>query len=477
MDVQGTGGFLKSCQDFWNRHTKGSSSNRILGASLMVAMLLGMVKGGSLVKELAVAYAYGTGDALDAYLIAFLIPSFIVAICSGGFNSAVTPTYIRLRDKSGPAAAQDLLSGILVLNLGLMIVVTGIMMVLGPYLLPFLGSGFHPDKLALCQKIYFCFVPVIFFGSYAKIFSAIIMAGKKFALATISEIAVPIVTIIFILAFESRLGIYALAFGFTLGLLINCFILLYSIRKSQVKISFRWFGFTPEVKEIISQFWPLLVGQLILVGTTFVDQGMAAMLPSGSVASLSFGSKIPNTLNTILGTAFGAVLLPYLSGMVSRENWSDIAEVMKKKFWLIMKYFVPMTLVLMALSEFITQTLFERGGFVASDTVLVSAIQVMYFIGVPFALIKVLGLRLVHALRLNWIAMVTAGVVTVLNIVLNLILMGPLGISGIALATSITEMVALVMIFGLLKSKAKFQFFNWVILGKPVEDDHLAKSN
>ncbi len=54
--------------------------------------------------------------------------------------------------------------------------------------------------------------------------------------------------------------------------------------------------------------------------------------------------------------------------------------------------------------------------------------------------------------------------------------MGPLGISGIALATSITEILALTIIFSYLKSEVKFQFLNWIVLRRPVEETHLAKS-
>src|SRR5438034_8056569 len=54
----------------------GASTNRrILGAAATVAVLSLVVRAASLGKDLAVAYRFGTGDSLDAFLIALLLPA------------------------------------------------------------------------------------------------------------------------------------------------------------------------------------------------------------------------------------------------------------------------------------------------------------------------------------------------------------------------------------------------------------------
>ncbi len=60
----------------------GSVNRRILAALLTVGGLSVVVKAAATFKELAVAYRFGTGDAVDAFLIAFLVPSLVINIAS-----------------------------------------------------------------------------------------------------------------------------------------------------------------------------------------------------------------------------------------------------------------------------------------------------------------------------------------------------------------------------------------------------------
>jgi len=49
-------------------------------------------------KELVVAWRFGISNELDAFLIALLVPSFIINLVAGSFNSSFIPTYIRVRE-------------------------------------------------------------------------------------------------------------------------------------------------------------------------------------------------------------------------------------------------------------------------------------------------------------------------------------------------------------------------------------------
>ncbi len=61
-----------------------------------------------------------------------------------------------------------------------------------------------------------------------------------------------------------------------------------------------------------------------MCSTEIVDQSMAAMLPSGSVASLSYASRVialPLTLTTL---ALATAVVPYFSKTIAQKNWSKI---------------------------------------------------------------------------------------------------------------------------------------------------------
>ncbi|WDT81159.1 MAG: hypothetical protein MPW14_05250 [Candidatus Manganitrophus sp.] len=78
-----------------------SINRRIFLATATAGAFTGLAHLAAIVKELVVAHRFGTGDAMDAFLIAFLLPSSIMNIVAGSFNAALIPTYIQVREREG----------------------------------------------------------------------------------------------------------------------------------------------------------------------------------------------------------------------------------------------------------------------------------------------------------------------------------------------------------------------------------------
>ena len=60
-----------------------------------------LVKVASVGKELVVAWRFGTGDELDAFFIAWLVPSLLIVVLADSFNGALIPVFVRLRELEG----------------------------------------------------------------------------------------------------------------------------------------------------------------------------------------------------------------------------------------------------------------------------------------------------------------------------------------------------------------------------------------
>jgi putative peptidoglycan lipid II flippase len=137
----------------WKNISSGSINNRIFGAAIVVATGTTLVKLLAIAKELVVAYRFGTTQELDTYLIALTIPSFLLNIIAGSFNSALIPTYIKVREQKGIKAAQQLFAGATIWSIGLLTIATSIMLTGAPVYLPKLIAGFSPEKLALTYRL------------------------------------------------------------------------------------------------------------------------------------------------------------------------------------------------------------------------------------------------------------------------------------------------------------------------------------
>jgi putative peptidoglycan lipid II flippase len=170
------------------------------------------------------------------------------------------------------------------------------------------------------------------------------------------------------------------------------------------------------------------------------------MLPSGSVAALSYANKIVSLIVAIGATALTTAALPYFSHMVADADWAGCRHTLKRYTALVLATTVPLTLLLMALSHPLIRLVFQRGAFTAVDTDLVSHVQQCYFIQLPFYMCGMLFVRFLSSIRRNDVLMYGSAISLALDISLNLVLMRTMGIAGIALSTSLVYVVAFVIL-------------------------------
>src|SRR5438094_2829153 len=138
----------------WNRWTSASVNRGIFGAAVIIGVLTILAKLVAIAKDLVIAKIFGTSDAVDAFLIAFMLPSFAISVVSGSLNNALIPVFIRVRETGGRPAGQRLLSNLTFVSLALLVGVTLVMFALSPAVLPLVSSGFTADKLSLTHSLY-----------------------------------------------------------------------------------------------------------------------------------------------------------------------------------------------------------------------------------------------------------------------------------------------------------------------------------
>src|SRR5689334_4999571 len=79
---------------FFTKNESDSINQKIFRAALIIGLLTLVTRAGTIVKELAVARTFGRSDAMDAFLIAFLLPSFFVTLVMGAAGSALVPVFV-----------------------------------------------------------------------------------------------------------------------------------------------------------------------------------------------------------------------------------------------------------------------------------------------------------------------------------------------------------------------------------------------
>jgi putative peptidoglycan lipid II flippase len=421
--------------DNWRKITRGSVNRQIFGAAITVGIGTALVKGVAVIKELVVAWKFGISDDLDAFLIALLIPSFIINVVAGSVPAALIPTYIRVREQEEQKAAQKLFSGVTVWSLALLGITTILMIVAAPLYLPFIATGFSSEKLNLTFHLLCTMAPIVLLSGIITILSSVLNAGEKFVLAALSPASTSVITIGFLLAFSS-LGSFALVAGLVGGSVLEILLLGVALHRQGISLRPKWYGFDPHLRHVAGQYIPMIAGSFLMCSTSLVDQSMAAMLSPGSVAALNYGNRVIALPITLATTALSAAVIPYFSKMVAYEDWTTLRHTLKHYLRLIFIVTVPLTGVFIAFSELIARILFQRGSFTASDTHLVAQIQSCFALQIPFYIGVILVVRLISSMQLNQILVWGSGLSLIVNIVANYYFMHWLGVKGIALSTS-----------------------------------------
>jgi len=429
-----------------------STMNRkIFRAITVIGLLSVIVKVVAAFKELIVANHFGRSEALDAFLIAFLLPSFLSNLLVGSFNNALVPTFTQVRETEGQEAAQRLFSSVLVWSIVLMAGMAVLMALLAPYCLPWLGSGFSAEKLILTRQIFYAVLPFFVIRGLVGILSSVLYAVECFSVTRSSELLIPLVAALFLVLGAKTWGIYALAFGTVLGCIFQLIVLARALRRQGLRLRPVWYGMDANLKKVAGEYVAMLAGALLVGGLDPVDQSMAAMLKPGSVAALNYGNKIISGILAIGAAPLGAAI-PYTSQMVARRDWAACKNTLKAYSSLIVLASIPVSVGLVLFSTPLIRIVFERGAFTAADTEVVSRVQALYSLQIPFHALVILGATMISSLKQNRILTVISGVRLVANVFFNYVFMKSMGVAGIALSTSVVHLLSCAMIYGFLFS-------------------------
>lgn len=421
---------------------RSSLNSRIFIAMLTVAAATGVVKLAAIAKEMVIAAQFGAGDQIDAFVIAFLLPSFVISVISTAFQGAVIPTYVTVRDQDGSEAARELISNLTLWSCVLLLTLTCVLALTAPVVLPLIAPRFDAAKLWLTQGLFFFLLPLVVLSGFAGVWGAALNAERQFVFVSVTPVATSILIVLALLAFGGEVGIYALPAGMVTGGLIEAGVLAYRVRRQGLWVIPRWRRVHPATGAVLKQFIAVAVGAFLMSSTAVVDLSMAAWLGPGSVATLNYANRLTLFILGFCSAAMGTVLLPHFSSMVARGDWAAVRHTLRTYLRWIAMTTVPATVALMWLSVPITRVMFERGAFGADTTLVVGGVQALYLMQIPFYLMSILLVRLISSLKANHFLMWGSAISVAVNLSLDYVFMQWLGVSGIALSTTVVYVVS-----------------------------------
>jgi putative peptidoglycan lipid II flippase len=252
---------------------------------------------------------------------------------------------------------------------------------------------------------------------------------------------------VFLFYHTFEVPVMTLALGVLAGGVIQFLFQIPFLWKKRITFRFNFDFRNPAIKRIGLLMVPGLIGTGLYQFNTFIDMIFVSFLPSGSVSYLFFADRLMEFPLGIFAIAIGMASLPSFSGLASQGKMEELKETLSFTFRLVSFISVPAMVGLIALKTPIINLLFQRGLFDYSATEKTAFALLFYSVG----LWAIAGSRIIapafYSLQDTWTPTKIALVCLGASIIFRAVLIFPLMHGGLALATSLSSTLNLILLF------------------------------
>ena len=405
-----------------------------VGGLTMISRVLGFA------RDILIAATLGAGLVADAFFVAFKLPNFFRRLfAEGAFNAAFVPIFSELLEREGREQARAFAEQALsVLLLTLMLFVS-LLQAAMPWAMLGFAPGFAADPAKFDLAVHFTRLtfPYLLFISLVSLMGGVLNSLHRFAAVAATPILLNLSLIgaLLVLSNYTESAGHALAWGVSLAGILQFLWLVAACRRAGVGLRLPRPRLTPRLRELLRRMLPAVLGAGVVQVNLVVDVILASFLPQGSVSYLFYADRLNQLPIGVVGVAVGTALLPHLSRELAAGRESAAEQSQNR-----------------------AAVLFERGAFGPAETRASALALIAYAVGLPaYVLVKVLTPGF-FARKDTVTPMRIAVLAMIVNLVLNLVLMGPLKHAGLALATALSAWLNIALLAYFLRARGHLHF-------------------
>ena len=419
----------------------------ILGAASFISRLIGIL------RDRVFAHLFGAGETLDAYYAAFRIPDLVYnLIIVGALSAGFIPIFTSLLAKDKAEAWRVTNSVINILGL-VLILLSLILFIFTPKLMPFLVPGFSSDNLALTVTLTrLMFLSPLLLG-ISGIVSGVLQSFKSFFIYALTPIVYNLGIIFGAFFLVPVFGPVGLAFGVILGAILHLAI--------QLPTFFNYgFRYRPDLllkNENVREIGKLMLPRALGLATTQLNLLVITLLAStvgpGSISIFNFANNIQLFPVGVIGISFAIAAFPTLSALAAAEKKDMLILELAQAVRQIIFFIVPISLIFLLLRAQIVRVILGSGQFDWAQTIATANTLAFFtFSLLPQAIIPILA-RAYFALRDTWTPFLIGLIGSLINILGGLYFKNRLGIGGLALAYSLAMTAQVILLWLVLRSR------------------------
>ncbi len=432
------------------KHVVADPSVGVVISTVWVVGMSLIAKALGLGKDIVVAARFGTSFDMDAYLVAFTVPTLFIAWLRSPLRSGFIPHFTESIEKDGEESAWRG-AGVLVTNLFIIVAALSVIMIAAaPAIVSAIAPGFGPEQLALATLLTRVMLVSVLFTSGANLCAAILHCYRNFALPGLARPLNNLMLIGAAMFLTARFGILGLAFGVVAGSVAMFLVQLPAVisraKGFAIRVDFR----DPMFLGVVRLAMPLFIGMAGAKLDDVIDRIFASMLSEGSISGLSYALRLIELPREVLIVGFSTVLFPFFATMAARGEIDELGARLMRAIRIAFYVLLPVSIGMALLGEPFVRLIFQRGAFDERSVAFTTSALLLYTptiwaLGIS-SIMTVAFVSLKDTRRPVIAGFARLGV----KIGLAWVLIRVFEHAGVALATSVSHIFKLVLFFMLL---------------------------
>ena len=418
-----------------------------------------------LIRDIFTTNLLGASFFHDIFVVVLKIPNvFRKLFAEGAFSQAFIPIYSEYIGRKDDKDSQDFLNALFGILLSALFIFTALALLFAPIFILIFAPGFYFDiqKQDLAVSLLRIMFPYLALISLVAFAAGIQNSHNKFSIPAITPLIfnLSLIGSAWLVAPKIDIPVMALAWGVLLaGFLQLLFQIapLATIKKIPIpKIDFQ----NPGVKKFFILILPAIVAGGIAQINLLIDTIFASLLITGSPTWLYVSDRLIQFPMGIFAIAIGTVLLPSLSKAYAQKEIQAYAEQLEHAFKLVFFLAIPSLIGLVLFASPLLATIFQRGAFLWSDVQQASLSLIAFSFGLPFFMAMKVLVPAFFSRQNTKTPMLIAFLSLLINVCLNYLLAFYFGLGhlGLAIASSISAIVSVIILSFILKRDGLISF-------------------
>jgi putative peptidoglycan lipid II flippase len=420
----------------------------IVSSAFLISRILGFV------RLVIIGNTFGASPELDAFLAAFRLPDLIFQlVAAGALSSALVPIVSSLFTTDERPRAWRVVSTVISLMLIGLAVLAGAIFILAPVIVPIITPGFGPVQLDRTIELTRIMLLSPIFLSLGAVATSVLNSGGRFAASAIAPIVYNLAIIGAAVFLAPTLGVDGLALGVVAGSLGHLLVQIPPLRRLGFRYTPRIDGRDPQARRALTLMAPRAIGLGVTQITFIVVTSLATLVGVGAVTDFNLSFVLLQIPLGIIGVPLGIVLLPTLSRDAAVGRETAFADLLTRALRLLIYVMVPIAVLGAVARRPIVELVFGFGKITAPNLEVIAGTLSVFLIGLTaHSMIAVIA-RAFYA-RQDTVTPVAAAVgAVVVNCTLAALLVGPLGLPGIALAIAIAAWGEALVLLAILRGR------------------------